>query len=106
MHTSALLLRRQLIHYWGLKYLFTESERTHESLCSVSCPPPQIPFSGFGLFARIVLTVCFSRVIRVGAFMCTILPSPKPGCYMRRFPRLPSTLWEIVKVGYTEMRCV
>eukprot|EP00983_Pelagomonas_calceolata_P062518 1147333-Pelagomonas_calceolata.AAC.3 len=64
-----------------------------------------MPYSGFGLFARVALTICFSRIIRVAAFMCTILPNPKPGCYLRRFPPLPPTTWEIIKAGYTTIRC-
>mmetsp|Transcript_25348 Transcript_25348/g.68866 ORF Transcript_25348/g.68866 Transcript_25348/m.68866 type:complete len:370 (-) Transcript_25348:415-1524(-) len=64
----------------------------------------QMPYSGFGLFARVALTICFSRIIRVAAFMCTILPNPKPGCYLRRFPPLPPTTWEIIKAGYTTIR--
>eukprot|EP00775_Hariotina_reticulata_P013409 gene13409-13537_t len=64
----------------------------------------QHPFSGFGLMARFCLTICFSRIIRTASFMSTVLPSPRPGCYRRRFPPPPSTWWDIIWVGIRELR--
>lgn len=65
---------------------------------------PQVPYSGFGIMSRVVLTICCSRILRVACFMSTVLPSPRPGCYARRFPPVPPTLWGTVKAGYTTIR--
>lgn len=60
--------------------------------------PLQVPYSGFGMMSRVVLTIAASRVLRVASFMCTVLPNPRPGCYARRFPPVPDGLWETIKV--------
>ncbi|KAF6255128.1 hypothetical protein COO60DRAFT_1702962 [Scenedesmus sp. NREL 46B-D3] len=46
----------------------------------------------------------FSRILRTASFMCTVLPSPRPGCYRRRFPPPPATWSGIVWVGIRELR--
>lgn len=65
----------------------------------------QIRYSGFGLMSRVLATMFISRTLRVLCFMTTILPSPRPGCSLSRFPHfLPDTPWGIFKAGYTEIR--
>lgn len=65
----------------------------------------QVPYSGFGIWSRITATIALSRCIRIACFTSTVLPSPQPGCYLRRFPRLvPDTAWGLIKAGYTTMR--
>jgi hypothetical protein len=64
----------------------------------------QVPYSGFGMMSRVLLSVAFSRVIRVACFMSTVLPNPIPGCYARRFPPPPNKLWPTIKAGYTVIR--
>jgi hypothetical protein len=65
----------------------------------------QTRFSGFGLMSRVMATMFVSRTLRVLCFMSTILPSPRPGCSLARFPYvLPDTYWGIFKAGYTELR--
>lgn len=64
----------------------------------------QVPYSGFGIMARVTLTICCSRALRVVCFMSTVLPSPRPGCYARRFPPAPDGLWDTLKLGYTTIR--
>lgn len=32
----------------------------------------------------------------------TVVPNPRPGCYDRRFPEVPDTVWEFVLVGYSK----
>ncbi|KAL6753412.1 PAP2 superfamily C-terminal-domain-containing protein [Haematococcus lacustris] len=64
----------------------------------------QMPFSGFGLMSRVVLTIACSRVLRMACFMTTVLPNPQPGCYARRFGPVPDSAWGIIKAGYTTLR--
>ncbi|WIA17126.1 hypothetical protein OEZ85_014019 [Tetradesmus obliquus] len=64
----------------------------------------QHPYSGFGVMARFSLTICFSRILRTASFMCTVLPSPRPGCYRRRFPPPPDSVSGIIWVGIRELR--
>ncbi|GFR39788.1 hypothetical protein Agub_g273 [Astrephomene gubernaculifera] len=64
----------------------------------------QVPYSGFGLMSRVVLTHCVSRLLRMACFLSTVLPNPRPGCYRRRFPPPPDGLWETIKAGYTTIR--
>lgn len=64
----------------------------------------QVPYSGFGVMARVVMTIACSRVLRMACFMCTVLPNPRPGCYQRRFPPVPQGLWATIKAGYTTIR--
>lgn len=55
------------------------------------------------MMSRFVLTLSISRLIRIVCFMVTILPSPKPGCYMRRFPPVPEAWIDFIKIGFQEM---
>mmetsp|Transcript_8179 Transcript_8179/g.17534 ORF Transcript_8179/g.17534 Transcript_8179/m.17534 type:complete len:266 (+) Transcript_8179:325-1122(+) len=64
----------------------------------------QVPYSGFGIMTRVVATIAASRLIRIACFMSTVLPNPRPGCYARRFPPVPASVWETVKLGYTTIR--
>lgn len=64
----------------------------------------QVPYSGFGIMARVVLTVACSRVLRMACFMSTVLPNPRSGCYRRRFPPPPTGLWNTLQMGYTTIR--
>ncbi|EFJ40148.1 hypothetical protein VOLCADRAFT_121755 [Volvox carteri f. nagariensis] len=64
----------------------------------------QVPYSGFGIMSRVVLTVAASRVLRMACFLSTVLPNPRPGCYRRRFPPVPEGLWDTIKLGYTTIR--
>ncbi|KAG1676519.1 hypothetical protein FOA52_000062 [Chlamydomonas sp. UWO 241] len=65
----------------------------------------QVPYSGFGIFSRILATFALSRSLRVVCFMSTVLPSPRPGCYLTRFPPVvPDTVWGLIKAGYTTIR--
>jgi DNA mismatch repair protein MutS2 len=64
----------------------------------------QVPYSGFGLMSRVVLTIAFSRVLRIACFMTTVLPNPVPNCYNRRFPPVPRDAWAVIKAGYTHIR--
>jgi DNA mismatch repair protein MutS2 len=54
--------------------------------------------------ARFCATIAASRLIRVACFMSTVLPSPRPGCYRRRFPPPPDTLGGILAVGVGQLR--
>lgn len=36
--------------------------------------------------------------------MLTVLPSPRPGCYDRRFPPVPDSWTEYLKIGFGDMR--
>ena len=47
----------------------------------------QVPFSGFGMMTRAIHTIAVTRIIRTVAFMLTVLPSQRPGCFGRRFPK-------------------
>ena len=53
--------------------------------------------------SRFVLTLVLSRIVRIICFLLTVLPSPKPGCYLRRFPPVPSSWTEFIRVGFREM---
>ena len=64
----------------------------------------QVPYSGFGMFSRVLASIAVSRVIRVACFMATVLPNPVPGCYRRRFPPPPEGLWATIRAGYTTIR--
>ncbi|KAG2501848.1 hypothetical protein HYH03_000346 [Edaphochlamys debaryana] len=64
----------------------------------------QVPYSGFGIMARAVLTICCSRILRMCCFMSTVLPNPRPGCYAKRFPPVPEGLWATIRAGYTTIR--
>ena len=52
-----------------------------------------MPYSGFGMMSRTVVTITVSRAIRTVAFLLTVLPNPRPGCYLRRFPVPAPDTW-------------
>lgn len=64
----------------------------------------QVPYSGFAMMTRVAACIGISRTIRTIAFMLTVLPSPRPGCYKRRFPPVPDTWSEYLKIGFGQMR--
>lgn len=64
----------------------------------------EVPFSGFGMCTRTVVTIMGARMIRTVAFCCTVLPSPRPGCFDRRFPPVPDTWAEFFAIGFSKMR--
>eukprot|EP00803_Ostreobium_quekettii_P003749 evm.model.scf_156.15 EVM.evm.TU.scf_156.15 scf_156:117852-121906(+) len=63
----------------------------------------QVPYSGFGMMARVVLTICLSRIVRTVCFLVTVLPNPRMGCYSSRFPPVPSSTWDFVQIGFRKM---
>ncbi|KAL3155537.1 hypothetical protein ABBQ38_011089 [Trebouxia sp. C0009 RCD-2024] len=64
----------------------------------------QVPYSGFAMMTRVAACIGISRTIRTIAFMLTVLPSPRPGCYDRRFPPVPDSWTEYLKIGFGDMR--
>jgi hypothetical protein len=46
------------------------------------------------------------RIIRTVAFMLTVLPSQRPGCFGRRFPPVPSSWWRFLVIGFTKLRAM
>ena len=63
-----------------------------------------VPYSGFGMCNRFVACVASARAIRTVAFLLTVLPNPRPGCYSRRFPPVPDTVAEFLRIGFGRMR--
>jgi DNA mismatch repair protein MutS2 len=63
-----------------------------------------VPFSGFGMCTRFVACVAYARAIRTVAFLLTVLPNPRPGCYARRFPPVPDTVADFLRIGFGRMR--
>ena len=64
----------------------------------------QVPYSGFAMMTRVAACIGISRTIRTLAFMLTVLPSPRPNCYKSRFPPVPETWAEYLKIGFGEIR--
>eukprot|EP01023_Acetabularia_acetabulum_P007041 TRINITY_DN12993_c0_g1_i2.p1 TRINITY_DN12993_c0_g1~~TRINITY_DN12993_c0_g1_i2.p1 ORF type:complete len:285 (-),score=4.59 TRINITY_DN12993_c0_g1_i2:86-940(-) len=64
----------------------------------------QVEYSGFGLMSRVVLTIAVCRLIRVPSFLLTILPNPRRFCYRRRFPPVPSSVWQFIYIGFSKVR--
>lgn len=64
----------------------------------------QVPYSGFAMMTRVAACIAISRIIRTIAFLLTVLPNPRTGCYNRRFPAVPDTWWGFWKVGFGQMR--
>ena len=64
----------------------------------------QVPYSGFGMATRSIWCIIISRAIRTVAFMLTVLPSQRPGCYGRRFPPVPDTWREFLAIGFGRLR--
>mmetsp|Transcript_14735 Transcript_14735/g.36745 ORF Transcript_14735/g.36745 Transcript_14735/m.36745 type:complete len:387 (-) Transcript_14735:193-1353(-) len=92
--------------WWAARAKWVNTKHFLGALLALAFSPlwDQVPFSGFGLMSRAVLTIAASRVLRMACFMCTVLPNPQPGCYARRFPPVPATAWETIKAGYTTIR--
>ena len=63
-----------------------------------------IPYSGFGIGARFIDTIAWTHLIRTVAFMITVLPNPRPGCYIHSFPPPPTSVWEFIKIGLSAKR--
>lgn len=63
-----------------------------------------IPHSGFGIGARFMDTIAWAHFIRTIAFMITVLPNPRTGCYAANFPPVPSSAWEFLKIGFSAKR--
>ena len=63
-----------------------------------------VPYSGFGMCTRFVCCVIGARAIRTVAFLLTVLPNPRPGCYARRFPPVPDSVSEWLRIGFAKMR--
>ena len=53
---------------------------------------------------RAIWCIIISRSIRTVAFMLTVLPSQRPGCYARRFPPVPDTWQSFLAVGFSKLR--
>ncbi|DBA96869.1 hypothetical protein WJX82_005400 [Trebouxia sp. C0006] len=64
----------------------------------------QVPYSGFAMMTRVAACIAICRTIRTIAFMLTVLPSPRPGCYSRRFLPVPDTWGEYLSIGFGELR--
>ena len=64
----------------------------------------EVPYSGFGMMTRTVVCIGGARAIRTGAFMLTVIPSPRPGCYEGRFPPVPDTWREYLAIGFGKIR--
>jgi hypothetical protein len=98
------------VHRFGFFFLpgvvckcFNLSRTPHQNN-SLSPTLRQVPYSGFGLMARWCASIACGRLLRVACFLTTVLPSPRPGCYSRRFPPPPDTLKETLRVGFTTLR--
>jgi hypothetical protein len=63
-----------------------------------------IPYSGFGIASRFIDTIAWSHLIRTVAFMITVLPNPRRGCYQANFPPVPSSIWEFIQIGFGAKR--
>ena len=63
-----------------------------------------MPYSGFGMATRSIWCIIIARSIRTVAFMLTVLPSQRPGCYSRRFPPVPDTWREFLVIGFGHLR--
>ena len=53
---------------------------------------------------RVAACIGISRIIRSIAFLLTILPSPRPGCYIRRFPAVPDSWSQYLRIGFGQLR--
>ncbi len=67
----------------------------------------QVPYSGFAMMTRVIATITATRVIRMLAFLVTVLPSPKcePIAMMSTKQSLP-VLAIAVSLGVTLMLLV
>jgi hypothetical protein len=73
------------------------------TLC-LSAAWDQLPYSGFAIATRLIDCIGWSHALRTVAYMITVLPNPRPHCYARRFPPVPDTVWEFIKIGMWEKR--
>jgi hypothetical protein len=73
------------------------------TLC-VSVAWDAVPYSGFGMASRFIDTIAWSHLIRTFAFMITVLPNPRKGCYVANFPPVPSSVWEFIQIGFGAKR--
>ena len=73
------------------------------SLC-ISVAWDALPYSGFGIASRFIDTIAWSHLIRTFAFMITVLPNPRRGCYASNFPPVPSSVWEFIQIGFGAKR--
>ncbi len=64
----------------------------------------QLPFSGFGMCTRTVACISCARAIRTAAFLLTVVPSPRPGCYAGRFPPVPDNALDFLRIGFGKLR--
>ena len=64
----------------------------------------QVPYSGFGMGARFMDVITWTHWLRTAAFMITVLPNPKPHCYYKNFPPVPSSVWEFIAIGFGKKR--
>jgi DNA mismatch repair protein MutS2 len=64
----------------------------------------QVPYSGFGMGARFMDTVAWAHALRTAAFLVTVLPNPRRGCYARNFPPVHPTLREFLAYGFSAKR--
>ncbi|KAL4447866.1 hypothetical protein ABPG75_005085 [Micractinium tetrahymenae] len=64
----------------------------------------QVPYSGFGMGTRFMETIAWTHLIWTLAFMTTVLPNPRPGCYARSFPPVPADWREFVAIGFSAKR--
>lgn len=64
----------------------------------------QVPYSGFGMAARFMDTIAWTHALRTVAFMVTVLPNPRRGCYATNFPPVPKTIAEFIAVGFSAKR--
>ena len=53
---------------------------------------------------RFVACVAYARAIRTVAFLLTVLPNPRPGCYSRRFPPVPDNVADLLRIGFGRRR--
>jgi hypothetical protein len=60
--------------------------------------------SGFGIAYRFFAATAATRALRVVAFLLTVMPSPRPTCFMRRFQEPPTDWLGWIKVGLYKVR--
>lgn len=94
----------QLVKIFKLKWVHTTQFLSISVLLALSPLWNQVAYSGFQIMSRFLLTCVISRSIRCVCFMLTVLPNPKPGCYMKRFPPVPQSFLEFLLVGFRKMK--
>lgn len=96
--------RPQLLKLFKFKWVHTTQFLSISVLLALSPLWNQVPYSGFQMMSRFLLTCVISRGIRCVCFMLTVLPNPKPGCYMKRFPPVPQSFLEFLTIGFQKMK--